>query len=237
LVPLMRRSFPNAQVAERKDPLPKAAAAADIDCQMSLSDLGRAFRRGFADFPRRDRLLTADARRRDALHGKYAARRPGAPIIGLSWSSKHNYEVGWLKSMDITDWAPILRTPGATFVNLQYGDWQTALADVHARTGVEIVDDPEIDPLKDMDAFAAQVAAMDLVISVSNTTVHVAGALGVPTWVMAPEGRARMWYWFRDRAESPWYSSVRLLAQDGEGWQPVIARCAGDLGDWVKSRT
>jgi tetratricopeptide (TPR) repeat protein len=237
LVPLMRRSFPDAQVAERKDPLPKAATATDIDCQMSLSDLGRAFRCSFADFPPRARLLTADAKRRDALRAKYAARRPGAPIIGLSWSSKHNYEVGWLKSMDVADWAPILRTPGATFVNLQYGDWKAALADVQARTGIEIVDDAEIDPLKDMDGFAAQVAAMDLVISVSNTTVHVAGGLGVPTWVMAPEGRARMWYWFRDRAECPWYSSVRLLAQGGEGWQPAIARCAADLGDWVKSRT
>jgi hypothetical protein len=232
----MRRSFPQAKVAPRQEPLPKAATAADIDCQMSLSDLGRAFRRSFEDFPRRDRLLTADAARRDALRARYAARQPGAPIVGLSWSSKHNPEVGWLKSMGLSDLDPILRTPGVTFVNLQYGDWRAALAETKERTGVEILDDPDIDPLVDMDAFAAQVAAMDLVVSVSNTTVHVAGALDIPTWVMAPEGRGRMWYWFRDRSDSPWYSSVRLLPQDG-GWQQVIARCAVELGDWVKSRS
>ena len=248
LVPLMRRSFPAATVAQRPstkaEPLPKAAAAADIFRQMSLSDLGLAFRRSFADFPARAAFLKADDARRRALRARYAAARPGAPLVGLSWSSRHNPEVGWLKSIDLADWAPILSIPGATFVNLQYGDWASTLADIHARTGVEILDDPEVDPLQDMDAFAAQVAAMDLVISVSNTTVHVAGALGVPTWVMPAEGRGRLWYWFRDRADSPWYSSVRLIERtvagmgaDRDGWSQQIERCARDLQEWMAVRT
>ncbi len=237
MVPLMRRSFPEALVEERKEPLPKAATTPDIACQMSLSDLGGAFRRSFADFPARSSFLIADSARREALRRRYAALRPGAPVIGISWSSRQNPEVGWLKSVNLADWHPILRTPGVTFVNLQYGDWTAKLADIKAQTGVEIVQDPDVDPLKDMDAFAAQVAAMDLVISVSNTTVHVAGALGVPTWVMPPQGRGRMWYWFRDRTDCPWYSSVRLLDSHPEGWGPVIERCGRDLGDWVKART
>ncbi len=248
LVPLMRRSFPQARVelrpqgpVEQRKPLPAAATARDIACQMSLSDLGAAFRRSFSDFPARPSFLKADTARRDALRKRYTAARPGAPLIGLSWSSRHNFEYGWLKSVALADWAPILQTPGAAFVNLQYGDWTDTLADIRARTGVDILQDPDVDPLKDMDAFAAQVAAMDLVISVSNTTVHVAGALGVPTWVMLPEGRGRLWYWFNGRTDSPWYSAVRLLARDGmdetEGWPPLIARCARDLDDWIKART
>ncbi|MBX7199587.1 MAG: tetratricopeptide repeat protein [Rhodospirillaceae bacterium] len=238
LVPVMRRSFPTARVEERKEPLPKAATAPDIACQMSLSDLGAAFRRGFADFPARGAFLKADDTRRRALRARYAAGR-ATVLVGLSWSSRQNPEVGWLKSTDLADWAPILNTPGVTFVNLQYGDWASTLADVRARTGVEIVSDPEVDPLRDMDAFCAQVAAMDLVISVSNTTVHVAGALGIPTWVMAAEGRGRMWYWFRDRSDSPWYASVRLIegAPGDDGWPPRIARCARDLQDWTRTRT
>lgn len=248
LVPLMRRSFPAATVERRPasnaEPLPKAAAATDIFRQMSMSDLGLAFRRSFTDFPVRAAFLKADDARRRALHARYSAVRPGAPLVGLSWSSRHNPEVGWLKSIDLADWAPILNVPGVTFVNLQYGDWADTLAEIRARTGVEIIDDPEIDPLKDMDAFAAQVAAMDLVVSVSNTTVHVAGALGVPTWVMPAEGRGRLWYWFRDRRDSPWYSSVRLIERaaagmgaDRDGWRPQIERCAGHLQDWIRVRT
>ncbi len=152
--------------------------------------------------------------------------------------------MGWLKSTNLADWAPILSTPGATFVNLQYGDWASTLADIRAGTGVEIVDDPDIDPLQDMDAFAAQVAAMDLVISVSNTTVHVAGGLGVPTWVMPAQGRGRMWYWFHGRTDCPWYSSVRMIERpsaametDTDGWRPQVERCARDLQDWIKTRT
>ncbi len=250
LVPLMRRSFPKARVelrpqgqGEQRKPLPAAAAAGDIACQMSLSDLGAAFRRSFADFPARPAFLKADAARRDALRKRYTAQRPGAPLIGLSWSSRQNAEYGWLKSVALADWAPILRTPGAAFVNLQYGDWASTLADIRTHAGVDILDDPDVDPLKDMDAFAAQVAAMDLVISVSNTTAHVAGALGVPAWVMLPEGRGRLWYWFHDRSDSPWYSSVRLVERDGGGtkdsggWQPLIARCAGELQNWMRDRT
>ena len=45
--------------------------------------------------------------------------------------------------------------------------------------------------------------ACDAVVTVSNTTAHLAGALGRPTWVMVPHGHARIWYWFRDQDESP----------------------------------
>lgn len=236
LVPLMRRSFPKAVVEARKEPLPEAAAAADLACQMSLSDLGGAFRRSFADFPARTSFLSPDAARRDALRQRYGAVRPGTRLVGISWSSRQNPELGWLKSVNLADWRPILRAPGITFVSLQYGDWDAKIKEVKDRIGVEIVQDVSVDPLKDMDAFAAQVAAMDLVISVSNTTVHVAGALGVPTWVMPPQGRGRMWYWFRDRMDCPWYSSVRLLDGHPDGWVPVIERCAEDLGGWVKAQ-
>ena len=88
-----------------------------------------------------------------------------------------------------------------------------------------------------MDGFAAQVGAMDLVISTSNTTVHTAGALGVPTWVLLAAGRGRMWYWFRERADSPWYPSLRLMRQVKDGdWKPLFDQCAGQLAAWLSGR-
>jgi ADP-heptose:LPS heptosyltransferase len=77
--------------------------------------------------------------------------------------------------------------------------------------------------LTDLDGFAAQVAALDLVITISNTTAHVAGALGVPCWVLLPSGLGENWYWFLDRDDSPWYPSVRLFRQSEPGvWTDVI---------------
>lgn len=237
LVPLFRRSFPRAHVEVRTDPLPKCARDPAIDCQMSMAELGLAFRRDLAAFPKQSHVLAPDAARARALRARYAAYRPGDRIVGLSWASPMNLQMGWLKSNRLEAWHPILRTPGVTFVSLQYGDPREDIARVRAALGIEIVHDAAIDALKDMDGFAAQVAAMDLVISISNTAVHTAGALGIPAWVLLAEGRGRLWYWLKDREDSPWYSSVRLLRQTrAEGWTGSIERCARDLRAWAQDR-
>ena len=68
---------------------------------------------------------------------------------------------------------------------------------------------------------AAQVAAMDLVISIDNSTVHMAGALGVPVWVLLPY--APNWRWLLDREDSPWYPSALLIRQPrADSWDLVI---------------
>jgi hypothetical protein len=237
LLPLLRRSFPTATVEHRAEPLPACATSPSIDFQMSLSDLGLAFRRTFADFPERKSFLRADQDKRDVLRAKYLAQRPGTRLVGISWMSQKNYEIGWLKSQNLLGWAPILATPGITFINLQYGDRKSDLESVQEQLGVDIISDSGIDPLTDMDAFAAQVAAMDLVISVSNTTVHTAGALGIPTWILAAKGRGRLWYWFRGKEKSPWYPSARLLSQEVTGeWDPVLDRCSTELAAWTQKK-
>jgi ADP-heptose:LPS heptosyltransferase len=69
--------------------------------------------------------------------------------------------------------------------------------------------------------------ACDAVVTVSNTTAHLAGALGRPTWVMVPHGHARIWYWFRDRSDSPWYPRVRVHRQQrGQPWSGLVAEMA-----------
>ncbi len=237
LVPLFRRSFPRAIVEERKNPLPKSVTDRRIDFQMSLSDLGAAFRGNFAQFPKRASFLQPDQARTSALRQSYAAVRPHAPIVGLSWSSSKNPELGRLKAPDFESLASILKSPGVTFVNLQYGDRSEELAWARDQLGVDVIDDKSIDSLANIDDFAAQVAAMDLVISTSNTAVHVAGSVGVPTWVLLAEGRGRHWYWFQDRTDSPWYPSVRLFRKmQAQDWTTAIARCAAEFRDWCGSK-
>jgi len=234
---LFRRSFPNVAVDVRKSPLPPAALAKNINFQMSVAELGAAFRPSFDSFPRRDKYLTADDELRRRLRNTYLAGRNGNLLVGIAWRSI-NPEIGQRKSIPLAAWLPLLKVPGVTFVNLQYGDCVAEIHDVRHAYGIDIIDDKTIDASGDMDPVAAQIASMDLVISISNTTAHMAGALGVPTWILLPNGYARLWYWFRGAEHCVWYPTAKFLeaGDDPQAWPQLISRAALELQTFAVQR-
>jgi len=63
--------------------------------------------------------------------------------------------------------------------------------------------------------------------------VHFAGALGIPVWTLVPASTGRVWYWFLERTDSPWYPSMRLFRQKaGATWQPTLDSVAEELRQW-----
>ncbi len=75
---------------------------------------------------------------------------------------------------------------------------------------------------------AALCECMDLIISVDTSLVHLAGAMGRPTWALLPF--VPDWRWFLEREDSPWYPSARLFSQSAIGdWDGVLTRVADDL--------
>ena len=223
LVPLFQRSFADAEcIPRRVDPGPETNRD-DIDFQAPSGDLGQWLRPGLDAFPDRRSFLVAEEGRVGALKAQY---RDGGDdlLVGIAWSSK-SVETAKQKTVSLTDWRPLAGVPGVRFVDLQYGDTGAERAAFEAETGVRVIHDDAIDQLTDLDAFAAQVAAMDLVISVTNTTVYMAGGLGVPTWVLMSD--RPLWVWMQDREDSPWYPSLRLFRQTRSGaWDDVIGRVA-----------
>jgi ADP-heptose:LPS heptosyltransferase len=86
-----------------------------------------------------------------------------------------------------------------------------------------ILIDRSVDQLSDIDVFAAQIAALDLVITIDNSTAHLAGALGVPVWLLLPY--AADWRWLDAGEKSAWYPTMRLFRQPKlRDWQSVIER-------------
>lgn len=240
MVPVFARSFPKAEVKRYVAQCARSTPAEAFDRQISVASLGQFFRRGFADFPRYQGYMKADAEKTARLAARYRALAPGNLVVGLSWRSK-NETFGEKKSADLATWRDILLTPGVTFVNLQYGDCRADLAKVKTALGVDVFHDPEVDPMKSMDDCFAQVAGMDLVISTSNTTVHVAGSQNVPVWAMVNSGGANLWYWFLDRRDSPWYPSLKLFhkggrPEGGEWWHRITADIARDLAVFAAKR-
>ena len=94
-----------------------------------------------------------------------------------------------------------------------------------ARIGIYIIHDDSVDQMADLDAFAAQVAALDIVVTISNTTAHMAGGLRVETLLMVDT--QPIWYWQLARPDSPWYGSLRVYRQSRTGdWADVISGVA-----------
>ncbi len=169
----------------------------------------------------------ATARQRQRL----MAQAAGRPLVGLSWRSR-NAAYGAPKSLELADLLPLLRRD-VFWVDLQYGETAAERSAV-AAAGATLWRDPEVDPLQDLDAAAAQAAALDLVITTSNTAAHLAGALGVPTWLLLPApGYGLLWYWFLDRTDSPFYPAMRCFRQARAGdWGGVIAAVGKSLDRW-----
>ena len=212
LHPIFARSFPGARVVSSGGQDTPAIPMDGIDSQIALASLGQFLRPTFASFPSRVSYLKADPDRVAILRARYRSLSPGNLVVGISWRST-NQDIGGLKSTDLMAWKDVLRVPGTTFVNLQYGDCAKDLLTVKHALGVDVFQDSEIDPLENLDDFFAQVAAVDVVVSTSNTTVHVAGSLGVETWLLLSGAPGGLWYWFRDRSDSPWYPSMRIMGQ------------------------
>jgi ADP-heptose:LPS heptosyltransferase len=76
--------------------------------------------------------------------------------------------------------------------------------------------------LRDFADTAALAAGMDLVVAVDTAAAHLAGALGVPVWILLQSGAD--FRWLRGRTDSPWYPTARLFRQPRHGdWDPVLA--------------
>lgn len=233
LVPLFERSFPAIRFFARGNPPAADLLDRAIDVQVPLLSLCRRFHPGPDRPSPTGGYLHADAAIADDLRGRYGGGK--APfLVGFSWSSG-NRKAGRERSIGLDAWLAVFRQPGVRFVNLQYGDHGAEMREFADRHGLDIVVDDSVDPLADLDGFAAQVAAMDLVISIDNSTVHMAGALGRPVWMMlplAPDPR-----WQIGRADTPWYATMRLFRQDGAGdWAAVIAAVADALAAEIRTR-
>ncbi len=233
LAPLFRRSFSAVTCIPRQTPPAAEALNPDIDFQCPSGDLAGWLRSGWGAFPGRSSFLTANHARAEALKETYQAGSRDL-VVGIAWISK-NPEVGKDKSMTLSDWRGLAEISGVRFVDLQYGDTAEERARFEEDTGATILHDEAIDQMADLDAFAAQVAAMDLVISVSNTTVHMAGALGIPTWVVV--NTVPLCVWTLEGETSPWYPSLRLFRQSEAGvWDDVVGQVAGALREFSAAR-
>jgi Flp pilus assembly protein TadD/ADP-heptose:LPS heptosyltransferase len=162
-----------------------------------------------------------------------AAPRDGRLRLGLVWGGTPKHTEDRSRSMPLATLLPVLRRLDVQIVVLQQGPAREQLEglphDVRSRF-VDIATD-----CADMADTAQVLTACDVVLSVDTAVAHVAGALGVPTWVMVAEPAE--WRWGRDRSDCPYYPHTTVLRQaSGGDWSAVVHGAMQAIDAWHLAR-
>ncbi|HMK49339.1 MAG TPA: tetratricopeptide repeat protein [Thermodesulfovibrionales bacterium] len=233
LVPIFARSFPGAHIIGRSTPDNTVRDTQTMSMKIAMGSLPFFFRQTLSRFPQSKSYLVPDSSKVALWQGRFKELGPGLKV-GISWRGGSKASEKLLRSTNLDQWQTLLSIPGAHFINLQYGDCSQELKKAKEELGATIHHWEDADPLKDLDGFAAQIAALDLVISVDNATVHMAGAVGILTWALIPF--VCDWRWMRNFEDTPWYKTVRLFRQSSAAdWGPVFESLVANLGHCTSS--
>jgi tetratricopeptide (TPR) repeat protein len=203
-----------------------------FDAQIAISSLPRAFGTRLQTIPAAVPYLAAEPALRETW-----LRRIGVEDfkIGVVWQGNPNPEADRARSIPLTALAPLAEIAGVRLISLQKGLGEEQLANLPPSMRVETLGD---DFDAGDDAFVDTAAAMtclDLIVTCDTSIAHLAGALAVPVWVALKSDAE--WRWMTERADSPWYPTMRLFRQTRRGvWADVFEAMAGELASLAQRR-
>ena len=215
LLPIFRSSFPELMFIPNDKFLDENA----YDSHLPMGSLAKLFRSSEENFEnKRLSFLKSDTNKKRAI--RQAFRVGDKRLIGISWKSA-NVSTGKARSIELTQLLSNLRINNAEFVNLQYGDTKEEIQKAYQDTGIAVHSVNEIDTLKDISNLANLIDACDTVVTIDNTTVHLAASLGKKTHLLVPF--VTDWRWFNDHHKSIWYKDLFIYRKEfGADWKNAI---------------
>ena len=222
LIPLCERSMPDVRFLAD----PEQIGEQEFDYHLPMGSLPRLFRSAEEEFKKTVKgYLKADADRVEVLRQELNVG--DRKIIGISWKSIKSLN-HLKKSLTLMEFGKIFQDLDVVLLNLQYGEVDEEIKAFEKDTGIEIIQCLSVDNREDLDGLAALIELCDLVVSTSNVTIHLAGALGKDTWVLLPYV-ANFW-WLLERTDSVWYPSLTLYRQKTlKDWDSVALELKEDL--------
>jgi FKBP-type peptidyl-prolyl cis-trans isomerase 2 len=225
LITVFSRSFPKAIFIERGCQYPPDLSS--VQLKTALGSLPQYYRSDLNSFPDKKHYLLPDVSRVHFWQERFQQLGQGLKI-GISWQGGQHSFTRLKCSIPLKQWSQLFALPEFSFISLEYGDVNAEINMIKETLGMTIHTLTDIHPLENIDEFAAQIAALDLIISVDNATAHLAGALGKPVWMLLP--CVPDWQWMLEREDSPWYPTMRLFRQFSPGdWEAVIKQVAEKL--------
>ena len=178
LVPLLRRSFPNIEI--KTEDKSRDALRDDIDFHLPLGSLYKQFLPEILKEAKADAYLVADPVRFNFWKQRLKSLGPG-PYIGVSWKSSNMSPKRLPNYAPISEWSPIFKLHGITYINLQYVDYESDLAKIKSEFGVTVNNFDDLDHYNNLDDVAALCAALDMVVSTKITVPLISSGIGTIT--------------------------------------------------------
>lgn len=217
---IFKEKYPSINVFSYEDSWEKS----DCNCQLPLGSLGYFFRKNVNQFPQ---IQNQNNYSNSKTNNKFKC--------GLSWRSVKSVE-GESKSIDLEDLTILLKLQDKIdFYNIQYTDEHKKIEDFSKSTGLKIQSIPGLDTFNDLAGLANHIKNFDFVVSISNTTAHLAGYLGTPTYVLLSKSIGKIWYWSNNQNENNlWYPSAKTYRQKTQDqWEIPLINLINDLkGDF-----
>jgi anaphase-promoting complex subunit 3 len=199
----------------------------DIDAHSTLSELPRLFNTTKNTIPDCRGLFKTTESNRQRWLSRIQDVSPDAKLrIGIAWSGRTEFKNNFLRSLSTELIEPLISTVGAQFFSLQVGD--TA----YQANSLNVVNLSS--ELTDFSETASAMQALDLIITSDTSIAHLAGSLGVPTWLLL--SRAPDWRWDSEGKKCLWYPSLHLFRQDeSRSWSTVVTTVKDCLTKIVSS--
>ena len=188
-----------------------------FDLHLPMLSLGEVFGTQMDTIPHRVPYLSAEPEL--AARWNERLKEVGGLKVGIVWAGSPTHGNDRNRSIGLAPFARLAGIPGVSLVSIQKGPTEGQAANPPG--GFPLLNlSPDIENFADT---AAIMAGLDLVVCVDTSVAHLAGALGIPVWVLVPF--APDWRWMLDREDSPWYPTMRLFRQDRPGsWDGAIDR-------------
>ena len=211
LKPIFQESFPEINVYNPQDNWKKE----DFDCHLPMASLGKFFRKDLNKFDNSKSYLNLISAKRDSQKIR----------CGLSWKSVNSVE-GNLKSLHLDQLLPLLKIEKIDFFNVQYTDEKKEIEQFNIQNNVKIQNINQLDTFNDLYNLSKYLKSFDFLVSISNTTAHLAGALGIPTLLLLPQSVGKLWYWSNTiEDKNLWYPTVKIFRQEVDGnWELEIPK-------------
>jgi len=221
---LLLRSLPS-----RARMIPVGMPLPPFDLSTPLLSLPWLLETGLDSIPAGVPYLSAEPARIESWRTRLAAL-PGLKV-GIAWQGNVATErqggfVG--RSFGLAAAAPLAQLAGVSLISLQKGAGARQRQQVDFMSKVLQLTDPEEMGAAELMDTAALMSGLDLIVTADTLTAHLAGALGLPVWVVL--NASADWRWLRQREDSPWYPTMRLFRQNTtQGWPEVFDRVCNEL--------